>query len=99
MGDWHRGDRGLAAVAGRERAHRGSGHFLNYTWQARRIIERVGASNLLLHPDSCHTPMLKGNLADTIRENAVIIGRFQIAGLPGRHERVNNRETCVILAL
>jgi hydroxypyruvate isomerase len=70
-----------------------------YTWQARRIIERVGASNLLLHPDSCHTPMLKGNLADTIRENAVIIGRFQIAGLPGRHERVNNRETCVILAL
>ena len=62
------------------------GYFLNHTEQARRIIEEVGSSNLLLHLDCYHMQMLEGNLAETIRENIGLLRHLQIAGVPGRHE-------------
>ncbi len=62
------------------------GYFLNHTWQARRVIEEVGASSLRLHLDCYHMQMLEGNLSETIRDNIAITRHFQIAGVPGRHE-------------
>ncbi len=62
------------------------GYFLNHTDQARRILEEVGSSNLLLHLDFYHMQMLEGHLAETIRENIGLLRHVQIAGVPGRHE-------------
>jgi hydroxypyruvate isomerase len=62
------------------------GYFLNYTHQARSVIEEVGADNLSLHLDVYHMQLLEGHLADTIREHIGLVRHFQIAGVPGRHE-------------
>ena len=62
------------------------GYFLNHTDQARRILDEVGSSNLLLHLDFYHMQMLEGHLAETIRENIGLLRHVQIAGVPGRHE-------------
>src|SRR5258706_2261232 len=62
------------------------GYFLNHTDQARRILEEVGSSNLLLHLDFYHMQMLEGNLAETVRENIGLLRHVQITGGPGRPE-------------
>jgi 2-dehydrotetronate isomerase len=62
------------------------GYFLNHTEQARRIIQQVDSSNLLLHLDCYHMQMLEGHLADTLRDNIALLRHVQIAGVPGRHE-------------
>jgi 2-dehydrotetronate isomerase len=62
------------------------GYFLNYSQQARRIIERAAHPNLLLHLDCYHMQILEGNLARTLRECLPLLRHIQIAGVPGRHE-------------
>jgi hydroxypyruvate isomerase len=62
------------------------GYFLNHTEHARRIIQEVGNSNLLLHLDCYHMQMLEGHLSETFRENIAHLRHVQIAGVPGRHE-------------
>ncbi len=62
------------------------GYFLNYSHQARALIERVAHSNLKLHLDCYHMQILEGNLARTLRECLPLIKHIQIAGVPGRHE-------------
>ncbi len=62
------------------------GYFLNYSHQARAIIERAAHPNLKLHLDCYHMQILEGNLARTIKENLPLLRHLQIAGVPGRHE-------------
>ncbi len=62
------------------------GYFLNYSHQARRIIEEVGSDNLFLHLDVYHMQMTEGHLAQTLRAHFDLLKHVQIAGVPGRHE-------------
>ncbi len=54
--------------------------------QARQIIERVGSDNLFLQMDLYHCQVMRGDLAEEIKAHLPLIGHFQIAGNPGRHE-------------
>jgi len=62
------------------------GYFLATVAEARAVIEEVGSNNLLLQCDLYHAQIMTGNLAETIEANLPLIGHFQIAGVPGRHE-------------
>jgi hydroxypyruvate isomerase len=62
------------------------GFYLNYTAQARSIIEEVGSDNLRLQYDLYHTQIMEGDLAHTFQENLDVIRHVQLADNPGRHE-------------
>ena len=62
------------------------GFWLNYTAQARSILEGVGATNTGFQYDIYHMQVMEGNLAETIEKNLDIIRHFQLADNPGRHE-------------
>lgn len=62
------------------------GYFLNYSHQARRILEQVDSDNLFLHLDVYHMQMTEGHLAETLRAQFDLLRHVQIAGVPGRHE-------------
>ena len=62
------------------------GFFLNYSAQARSIIEEVGSDNLALQHDVYHMQIMEGDLARGIRANLDIIRHVQIADNPGRNE-------------
>ena len=62
------------------------GFFLNYSAQARSIIEEVGSGNLALQHDVYHMQIMEGDLARGIRANLDIIRHVQIADNPGRNE-------------
>jgi hydroxypyruvate isomerase len=50
------------------------------------LIEEIGHPNLRLQYDLYHAQRSEGNLAATIRDHIGLIGHFQIADNPGRHE-------------
>jgi len=62
------------------------GFWLNYTAQARSILEEVGAPNAGFQYDIYHMQIMEGDLAPTIEKNLDIIRHFQLADNPGRHE-------------
>jgi hydroxypyruvate isomerase len=62
------------------------GYFLTGTAQARRILDQVGSDNVLLQYDCYHMQIMRGDQAETVKANIGVIGHFQIAGVPGRHE-------------
>ncbi len=62
------------------------GFFINRTHQARSIIGEVGSQNLRIQHDIYHMQIMEGDLARTIEGNLDVIGHFQLADNPGRHE-------------
>ena len=68
------------------------GYYLTHSWQAREIIEEVGAENVRLQYDFYHMQIMEGYLAETVRQNLDIISHFQIGGVPGRHEPDETQE-------
>ncbi|MSP82472.1 MAG: hydroxypyruvate isomerase [Alphaproteobacteria bacterium] len=62
------------------------GYALTSTAHARRVIDRVGAANVGLQLDLYHRQIMRGGLAEAIREYLPITRHIQIAGVPGRHE-------------
>ena len=62
------------------------GYFLNTAAQAHQIIDQVGSDNLFLQMDLYHCQVMRGDLAEQIRTHFEVIGHFQIAGNPWRHE-------------
>jgi hydroxypyruvate isomerase len=62
------------------------GYFLNTADHAHQIIEKAGSDNLFLQMDLYHCQVMRGDLAEQIRTHFEVIGHFQIAGNPGRHE-------------
>ncbi|QIB33324.1 hydroxypyruvate isomerase [Ancylobacter pratisalsi] len=62
------------------------GFFLNYTKQAKAIIEEVGSDNLFIQYDIYHMQIMEGDLARTIEANLPLISHIQLADNPGRNE-------------
>ena len=62
------------------------GFFLNYTRQAKAIIEEVGSDNLFIQYDIYHMQIMEGDLARTIEANLAAIAHIQLADNPGRFE-------------
>ena len=62
------------------------GFFLNYTKQAKAIIEEVGSDNLFIQYDIYHMQIMEGDLARTIEANLPRIAHVQLADNPGRNE-------------
>jgi len=62
------------------------GFFLNYTRQAKAIIEEVGSDNLFIQYDIYHMQIMEGDLARTIEANLPLIAHIQLADNPGRNE-------------
>ncbi|MCZ2103630.1 MAG: hydroxypyruvate isomerase [Comamonadaceae bacterium] len=62
------------------------GFYLHGTAQALRLIEQVGASNLLVQYDIYHMQRMEGEIAATLQKHLQQIGHVQLADNPGRHE-------------
>ncbi|MFK7942461.1 MAG: 2-oxo-tetronate isomerase [Paracoccaceae bacterium] len=62
------------------------GYFLSTTTQASRILDAVGAPNMLLQFDLYHAQIMEGDLIRRMEALADRIGHMQIAGVPDRHE-------------
>ena len=62
------------------------GYFLSTSSQAIRILDAVGAPNLLLQFDLYHAQIMEGDLTKRMEALASRIGHMQIAGVPKRHE-------------
>jgi hydroxypyruvate isomerase len=63
-----------------------AGYFLTGSAQAARVLEDVGAGNVLLQYDLFHMQLLEGNLAATMERLLARIGHMQLADAPGRNE-------------
>jgi hydroxypyruvate isomerase len=66
-----------------------AGYFLTGSAQAARVLDEVGAANVLLQYDVFHMQLLEGNLAATIERLLPRIGHLQLADAPGRDEPGN----------
>jgi hydroxypyruvate isomerase len=66
-----------------------AGYFLTGSAQAARVLDEVGAGNVLLQYDVFHMQLLEGNLAATIERLLARIGHMQLADAPGRDEPGN----------
>jgi len=62
------------------------GFYLHGTAQALRLIEQVGADNLLVQYDIYHMQRMEGEIAATLQKHLNRIGHVQLADNPGRHE-------------
>ncbi|MFY0664499.1 MAG: hydroxypyruvate isomerase [Natronospirillum sp.] len=62
------------------------GFFLNYTRQAKSVLDAVGSSNLFIQYDVYHAQRMEGELAATIEQYLPQIAHIQVADNPGRHE-------------
>jgi hydroxypyruvate isomerase len=77
-------------------------YLLPTTGAALDLIAAVARSNVKLQYDTYHAQRAEGNLIDTIREHADVIGHVQIADAPGRHQpgtgEINFRNVLAALA-
>lgn len=62
------------------------GFFLHTSGQTLKLIDEVGAPNLLMQYDVYHAQREEGELTATLRTNIARIGHIQIADVPGRHQ-------------
>jgi hydroxypyruvate isomerase len=62
------------------------GYHLECLEDAVRLIEAVGAANLLIQFDVYHAQITGGDITRRIEALAPVIGHVQIAGVPDRHE-------------
>jgi len=56
------------------------------------IAKGVGSENFKLLYDIYHMQLSEGNLIDTIRKNADVIGHYHTAGAPGRRDLDEHQE-------
>ncbi|XP_016971597.1 putative hydroxypyruvate isomerase [Drosophila rhopaloa] len=62
------------------------GYFMNSYAKAAGVLADVGADNIQLLADLYHLQHLHGNVSKTLEEYKSLIGHFQIAQVPHRHE-------------
>jgi hydroxypyruvate isomerase len=62
------------------------GYHLERLEDAARVIDAVGAENLLIQFDVYHAQITGGDITRRIEALAPVIGHVQIAGVPDRHE-------------
>jgi len=62
------------------------GYYMNSYAKAAGVLADVGADNIRLLADLYHLQHLHGNVSKTLEEYKSLIGHFQIAQVPHRHE-------------
>lgn len=62
------------------------GYYMTTSASAAEIIRVVDSPRLKLLYDIYHMQLMEGDLANTIRANADVIGYIHIGDVPGRHE-------------
>ncbi|EDV38482.1 uncharacterized protein Dana_GF19487 [Drosophila ananassae] len=62
------------------------GYYMNSYAKAAAVLSEVGADNIRLLADLYHLQHLHGNVSKTLEEYKQLIGHFQIAQVPHRHE-------------
>ena len=62
------------------------GYYMTTSDSAADIIRVVGSPNVKLLYDIYHMQLMEGDLVNTLRRNADIIGYIHIGDVPGRHE-------------
>ena len=62
------------------------GYSISSTRQSRAVVEAVGKHNVKLQYDIYHMQIMEGDTTRTINANLDLIGHFQLADNPGRHE-------------
>ncbi|KAI8034169.1 putative hydroxypyruvate isomerase [Drosophila gunungcola] len=62
------------------------GYYMNSYSKAAGVLADVGADNIRLLADLYHLQHLHGNVSKTLDEHKSLIGHFQIAQVPHRHE-------------
>lgn len=62
------------------------GYFLTDLAEARAIIAEVASPALRLQLDLYHRQIMRGDLAESLREFMSVTGHIQISNVPGRHE-------------
>jgi hydroxypyruvate isomerase len=65
-------------------------YFLDDPVLAVDVLKAVGSDKVKMLYDIYHMQIMSGNIVDFIRQNIRHIGHFHIAGVPGRHEPINN---------
>ena len=62
------------------------GHFLDSAREGFDIVRAVGSPAVKLLYDVYHMQIMEGNIIQTIRDNAALIGHYHVADVPGRRE-------------
>jgi hydroxypyruvate isomerase len=62
------------------------GYSVFRTNQSRAVVEATGADNVKVQYDIYHMQIMEGDVTRTIDNNMDVIGHFQLADNPGRHE-------------
>jgi hydroxypyruvate isomerase len=65
-------------------------YFLDDPVLAVEVLKAVGSDKVKLLYDIYHMQIMSGNLVNFIRTFIQYIGHFHVAGVPGRHEPINN---------
>ena len=66
------------------------GYYLDNSAVAFEIVKCVNCPNIKVLYDVYHMQIMEGNLVSNITEHIEWIGHFHTAGVPGRHEPINN---------
>ena len=62
------------------------GYSVFRTNQSRAVVEATGADNVKVQYDIYHMQIMEGDVTRAIEANLDVIGHFQLADNPGRHE-------------
>ena len=62
------------------------GFYLNYTEQAKSVLNEVNSNNLFIQYDIYHMQIMEGDVIRTIRDKHKYLFRYHTGGNPGRNE-------------
>ncbi|MDO5540260.1 MAG: TIM barrel protein [Eubacteriales bacterium] len=65
-------------------------YYLYNSVEGFEIIKEAASPNIKLLYDIYHMQIMEGNILDHMKENLSLIGHIHIAGVPGRHEILEN---------
>lgn len=65
------------------------GYGLDRASDGIKVMRQVNSASVRLLYDVYHMQLMEGNLVNTIRNAADVIGHYHFAGVPGRHEPQN----------
>ena len=66
------------------------GYYLDSAYIGFELMRAVNSPNVKLLYDVYHMQLMQGNHVNMINENIDFIGHFHSAGVPGRHELIDN---------
>lgn len=63
----------------------------NTTWSIE-LCKKLGSANFKILYDIYHMQISEGDIISTIKKNHQYFGHYHTAGVPGRHEIIDNQE-------